>query len=70
MTQPQTVLKPDRVTYSVAEAAAALGVSRATIYTRIAEGDLQSFRWGGRRLIRAEDLQAALDAASGRPAKR
>lgn len=60
------VIKPDRITYSVAEAAHALGVSQMTVYRRISDGSLRTFKWAGRTLIRAEDLQAALDAASGR----
>lgn len=60
------VIKPDRLTYSVAEAAHALGVSRGTVYNRVRDGSLKTFRWAGRTLIRADDLQAAIDAASGR----
>lgn len=57
----------ERITYSVAEAAARLGISKVTLYAYIKQGRVRSFRWGGRRLIRADDLQAAVDASSGRP---
>jgi excisionase family DNA binding protein len=62
--------KDDRLTYTVAEAALALGLSQATLYRRVRAGDLKVFHWGGRTLVRAEDLQAALDAASGRATER
>jgi len=60
----------ERLTYSVAEAAARLGVCRATLYTRIKEGQVQAFLWGGRRLIRADELERVIDAASGRTPER
>jgi excisionase family DNA binding protein len=59
------VLKPGRLAYSVADAAAALGVSDQTIYRRIKDGSLKTYKWGGRTLIRPEDLQASLNAALG-----
>lgn len=67
---PQAVMRPDKLAYSIKEAAAALGVSKGTIYNRIRDGSLKSYKWVGRTLIRTEDLQAALDAASGRLAER
>jgi excisionase family DNA binding protein len=60
----------ERLTYSIPEAAAVLGISRATLYRHIGRGLVKSFTWGGRRLIRADDLQAAVDAASGRDQRR
>jgi excisionase family DNA binding protein len=57
---------PKRLTYSVAEAAGLLGVSRAGLYLHIRAGRVRTFKWGGRTLIRADDLQAAIDLASGR----
>lgn len=56
----------NRLVVSVAEACALLGVSKPTVYSRMRDGTLQSIRWGGRRLIRADDLRASLDLASGR----
>jgi hypothetical protein len=37
-----------------------------TIHRRIKDGRLQAFHWVGRTLIKAEDLKAVMDAASGR----
>jgi excisionase family DNA binding protein len=61
------IVKLDKLAYSVAEAARLMGnVSKQTIYRRIEDGSLRAFKWNGRTLIRVEDMQAALDAASGR----
>ena len=60
----------ERLTYSVPEAAARLGISKVTLYARMNEGQVPSFRWGGRRLIRADDLKEAIDRASGRKPKK
>jgi excisionase family DNA binding protein len=55
-----------RVTFSVAEAAAAHSVSRGTLYAHIKAGRVRTFKFGGRTLIRADDLKRAVDLASGR----
>lgn len=60
--------QPTKLSYTIREAADAIGVCRASIYKRIKAGELQSFSWCGRTLIRADVLQAALDRASGREA--
>lgn len=60
----------ERLSYTVAEAAQATGVSKATIWRRVKEGELATFKWCGRTLIRAEELRRALDRASGREAQR
>jgi excisionase family DNA binding protein len=57
-----------KLSYTIGEASAALGLSRATIYKMIKSGELQKFSWCGRTLIRADVLQRALDRASGRVA--
>jgi excisionase family DNA binding protein len=57
----------EKLTYSVAEAAAQLGVSKVTLYARMREGQVRSFLWGGRRLIRDDDLRAAIALARGGP---
>ncbi len=56
----------ERLAYTVAEVAQATGVSKATIWRRVKEGELRTFKWGGRTLIRADELRRALDRASGR----
>jgi excisionase family DNA binding protein len=49
----------DRRAYSVEEAAKLLGVSRVTIFRRLAEGRIRSIRLG-RRLIPVHALEALL----------
>jgi excisionase family DNA binding protein len=59
----------DKLAYTIPEAAKAVGVCKATIWNRIKDGDLKSFKWSGRTLIRRDVLQAALDRASTPPAE-
>lgn len=49
---------PERLAYSPAEAAVALGVSRPTVYQLMHRADFPSFKLGGRTLISAEGLRA------------
>lgn len=58
----------DKLAYTIGEAASAVGVSKATIWRRIKDGDLTTFKWCGRTLIRADTLQHKLDQLSGRAA--
>lgn len=46
----------DRIAYSITDAAAAVGISRSTLYTLMGTGDLPTFKIGKRRLISAEAL--------------
>ena len=55
----------DRVTLSVAETAAALGVSRPTVYNLLHRQDFPSFRVGGRTLVSAEGLREWVAAQAG-----
>ena len=57
--------EPDKLAYNVNEAAAALGVSRRTVYELVSKGDLSLFKLGGRSLIRRDTLQAYIDRLSG-----
>lgn len=50
-----------RLTYSPAEAAQALGISRAKLYQYLDDGTIPSLHLGRRRLIRREALVALLD---------
>lgn len=59
---------PAKLTYTIRETAASLGLSRATIYKMIKAHELEVFHWCGRTLIRADVLQRAVDRASGRVA--
>lgn len=54
-----------KLAYTIGEAASAVGVSKATLWRRIGAGELTTFKWCGRTLIRADVLQSALDRASG-----
>lgn len=59
-------LASGKLAYTITEAAQALGVSPRAMRRYIQEGRVKSFKWVGRTLIRTDDLQAAIDAASGR----
>jgi excisionase family DNA binding protein len=52
----------DRLAYSPAEAAKALGISRSKLYQKLDDGTIPSIKLDGRRLIRVADLVALLDA--------
>lgn len=57
----------NRVTLSVAETAAALGVSRPTVYSLLHKQGFPAFRVGGRTLVSVDGLRAwvADQAAAG-----
>lgn len=55
----------DRVTLSVAETAAALGVSRPTVYNLLHRQDFPAFKVGGRTLVSAEGLREWVAAQAG-----
>lgn len=57
-------LDPDKMSYNIPEAAKATGVGKTTIWKQVKEGDLTTFKWSGRTLIRRDVLQAAIDRAS------
>lgn len=52
---------PHKIAYTVDEAAAAIGVSRRKLYYLMREGALPFSQRAGRRLIRADALQALLN---------
>ena len=56
--------EPERLAYSVDEAAAVLGVARETIYELIRLGELRSRKAGSRRIIGRHHLLAFLDGES------
>lgn len=56
--------EPAKLCYTIQEAAQATGVSVTTIWRQIRNGELTTFKWCGRTLIRAEVLRAALDRAA------
>lgn len=51
----------DRLAYSPAEAAQALGISRAKLYQLLEDGTIPSVKLDRRRLIRPSALTALLD---------
>ena len=59
--QPQT---PDRLTYTIKEAARALGVSRGLAYEMAREGRLPTLRLGQRRILVPRGALDALLASS------
>ena len=61
----QTMRTVDKVTLSVTETAAALGVSRPTVYNLLHRKGFPAFRIGGRTLISADGLRAWVAAQAG-----
>ena len=55
---------PAKLCDSVKDAARALSISRSKLYELIASGEISSFRWCGRRLIKADHLAEAVERAS------
>ena len=45
-----------KLVYGIKEASAAINLSRAFLFEKIASGELKSFKIGNRRLIAADDL--------------
>ena len=60
-------MSEEKLAMSVSETAAALGVSRPTVYTLLHRQDFPSFRVGGRTLVSVDGLRAwvAAQAAAG-----
>lgn len=56
-----------RLTFSVAEAAAALGVGRTGLYRLIGDGKLRVLKVGSRTLIPRDALNAFIASASTAP---
>ena len=56
--------EPERLAYSVDEAAAVLGVARETVYELIRTGELRSRKAGSRRIIGRHHLLEFLDGGS------
>lgn len=55
---PTTVDRPVAITLTVREAGRALGVSRATIYRLIEDGELPTYRVRNRTLLKVSDLES------------
>lgn len=59
--------KVEKMALSIGETAAALGVSRPTVYNLLHRRDFPAFKVGGRTLVSAEGLErwVALQAGGG-----
>ena len=51
----------ERLAYSVKETARLLSMGRTSIYAMIADGRLESFKFGRRTLIRGESIHRLVD---------
>lgn len=56
----------DKLAYSPAETAEALGVSRPVVYTLMKRTDFPAFKVGGRTLVSVEGLRALVQAQTER----
>lgn len=61
-------MQEDKLTYSINEAAALLGVGRTTVYELIRQEQLLTVKIGQRRLITRLDLDAFVEHLRQRPA--
>ncbi|MGH1488204.1 MAG: helix-turn-helix domain-containing protein [Acidimicrobiales bacterium] len=61
-------MSQDKLTYSINEVAAVLGVGRTTVYELIREHQLLSIKIGQRRLVARTDLEAFVTDLRARPA--
>jgi excisionase family DNA binding protein len=59
-------IEPLRLTYSVEQAARALGISRAFAYESVANGDIPSVRIGRRIVVPVDALRAMLETSVSR----
>jgi excisionase family DNA binding protein len=61
-------MQEDKLTFSINEAAALLGVGRTTVYELIRQEQLMTVKIGQRRLITRLDLDAFIEQLRQRPA--
>lgn len=52
----------ERLVYSVNETARMLSMGRTSIYAMIADGRLEAFKLGRRRLVKAESIRRLIEA--------
>lgn len=53
----------EQLAVSISETGKALGLGRTTVYAMIADGRLQAFKLGRRRLVKAESIRRLIDSA-------
>lgn len=59
------ILSGDKLSYRIAEAVTATGLSRSTLYRLIDKGELHPFKVGDCTLLSRDDLEAMLRRAQG-----
>ncbi len=59
---PPVAAPAEKLTYSIREAAGALGVGRSTLYKALSEGTLSALKLGNRTLIPAETLRTWMNS--------
>jgi excisionase family DNA binding protein len=64
----EVVMERERLTMTVEEAGAALGISRALAYELVAQGEIPSLRLGRRIVVPRRALEAMVDGAGAEPA--
>jgi len=55
----------DKISYTIAQAVDAIGISRATLYRSIKAGEIRTFPWGGRVLIKRAEIEREIERRSG-----
>lgn len=55
----------EKLTYSIKETAAALGVGRTSVYAMIGDGRLEIFKVGRRTLIKADSVRRLVETSNG-----
>jgi excisionase family DNA binding protein len=68
-TNTQVITDVPRLSYSLTEAAAATGISLATLHRKIATGELKGVKVGRRRVIPADELQRMTGAKASTEAQ-
>jgi excisionase family DNA binding protein len=51
----------DKLAYSITETAKALSLGRTSVYALISEGRLETFKFGSRRLVKADSVRRLVD---------
>ena len=51
----------EKLAYSINETAKALSLGRTSVYSLIAQGRLETFKFGSRRLVKADSLRRLVD---------
>lgn len=67
---PAADLTPDKLMYTVKEAAAAIGVGRTTLYKALSSGTLSAVKLGNRTLIPADGLRRWINSWPERTGRR